>query len=133
MIALDTNILVYAFEPGIKGRRALELLGSQPIISVQVLNEYASSVRRKYGRSWDEIASDLEAVRAAAARIDPITEDANRTALRIVSRYRLGFYDSVLISVALAAGVQTLYSEDMQHGLLVDGGLRIVDPFRSTA
>lgn len=133
MIALDTDNLVYAFEPGTKGRRAIELLGSQAIISVQVLNEYASSVRRKYGRSWDEIGSDLEAVRAAAARIVPITEDANRTALRIVSRYRLGFYDSVLISVALAAGVQTLYSEDMQHGLLVDGGLRIVDPFRSTA
>ena len=130
MIALDTNILVYAFEAGPRRARCIELLGSEPIVSVQVLNEYANAVRRKYRRGWEEIAGDLEMIREAVARIDPITDEANRTALRLVSRYKLAWFDSVLLAVALSGGAQILYSEDMQHDLVIDGGLRIVDPFR---
>ena len=130
MNALDTNVVVYAFEHGSRRGRALELLDAEAIISVQVLNEYANAIRRKYAREWKDIADDLEAIRCAVARVDPVTDDANREALRLVERYRLAWFDAVLLAVALAGGARTIYSEDMQHGLLIDGTLRIVDPFR---
>jgi predicted nucleic acid-binding protein len=38
-------------------------------------------------------------------------------------------YDSQIIAAALAAGCTVLYSEDMQHGQLIDGTLSIVNPF----
>jgi predicted nucleic acid-binding protein len=128
--ALDTNILVYAFENGPRRARSLELLGGEAVISVQVLNEYANAIRRKYGRDWKDISRDLDAIRGAVARVDPITDEANREALRLVARYRLAWFDAVLLAVALAGGVEALYSQDMQHGLLIDDRLRIVDPFR---
>jgi len=130
LTSLDTNILVYAFQAGPSRERALAVLAECAVGSVQLLNEYAQVSRRKFKRSWAEIEIDLETVRRALGRVDPITDKANRGALRLAQRYRLSIYDSVLIAVALEGGVRTLYSEDMHDGLLVDEALRIVNPFR---
>ncbi|MDQ4086948.1 MAG: PIN domain-containing protein [Pseudomonadota bacterium] len=130
LISLDTNVVVYAFQAGARQDRALAILDEHPLVSVQVLNEYAHTSRRKFGRDWNDIVRDLEVVRSLAARIDPVRDEANRAALGIAGHYRLAFYDSLIIAVALAGGANTLYSEDMQHGLVIDGTLRIVDPFR---
>jgi predicted nucleic acid-binding protein len=130
VIAFDTNLLIYAFECGPKRDRALELLNEETVLSVQVLNEYAHAVRRKYRREWRDLARDLEAIRDSVGGIVPVTDRANREALRLAHRYLLSFYDCVLLAVALENELQLLYSEDMQHGLVIDGTLRIVDPFR---
>ncbi|MGF1549103.1 MAG: PIN domain-containing protein [Sphingomonadaceae bacterium] len=129
LTSLDTNILVYAFQAGAKHKRSLAILDARPVASVQILNEYAHLSRRKLRRSWREIEQDLDIVRTMAATVEPITEAANREALRIVGRYQLSFYDSVLLAVALESGVETLYSEDMQDGLVIDERLTIVDPY----
>jgi predicted nucleic acid-binding protein len=130
LTSLDTNILVYAFQADEKREAALAVLDRQPIASVQILNEYAHVSRRKFGRPWQEIMDDLELVRTMVAGIEPVTDHANREALRIADRYRLSFFDALLLAVALASGVRTFHSEDMQHELVIDGTLRIVDPFR---
>ena len=36
----------------------------------------------------------------------------------------------MIAASALDAGCDTLWSEDMQHGMKLDGGLRIANPFR---
>jgi predicted nucleic acid-binding protein len=51
-------------------------------------------------------------------------------AFRVRERYRLGFFDSQIVAAAIAARASVLYSEDLHHGLLVDGSLRLADPFR---
>jgi predicted nucleic acid-binding protein len=50
-------------------------------------------------------------------------------AFRIAERYGFSFYDSLIISAALESGCNTLYSEDMQHGQLIENRLKIVNPF----
>ena len=45
-------------------------------------------------------------------------------------RYGFSVYDSMIVGAALEAGCDTLWSEDMHHGLLVEGRLRILNPFR---
>ena len=50
-------------------------------------------------------------------------------ALAIRARWRYGFYDSLVIAAALAAGCTRLLSEDLQHGQQIES-LTIVDPFR---
>jgi len=37
----------------------------------------------------------------------------------------------MIAAAAMRAECETLWSEDMQHGMLLDGRLRVVDPFRS--
>ncbi|OQW99615.1 MAG: twitching motility protein PilT, partial [Thiothrix lacustris] len=44
-------------------------------------------------------------------------------------RYKFSYYDSIIVSSALLSGCQVLYSEDMQHSLLVENQLTIIDPF----
>lgn len=45
--------------------------------------------------------------------------------------YNLSFWDSLIVASALAGGVETLYSEDMQNGLIVFEQLTIINPFQS--
>ncbi|MBI3154384.1 MAG: hypothetical protein HYZ20_03150 [Burkholderiales bacterium] len=52
-----------------------------------------------------------------------------RRALGVRARWRYGFYDSLVIAAALAAGCSRLLSEDLQHGQRIES-LTIVDPFR---
>jgi predicted nucleic acid-binding protein len=47
----------------------------------------------------------------------------------IAERYKLSVYDAMIVAAALLGGCDTLYSEDMQDGLLIDNQLRICNPF----
>jgi predicted nucleic acid-binding protein len=70
----------------------------------------------------------LEAVLAPLMRVT-VTESLFHRALDVQSRWRFGFYDSLVVAGALAAGCRTLLSEDLQHGQKLDS-LRVIDPFR---
>jgi predicted nucleic acid-binding protein len=133
MVTIDTNIAFYALaREGSKAMRAKDVLAMAGFLSVQVLNEYAFAVRRKLARNWADIDYDLELLRNSVAAITPIDSDANRRATRFAERYRLSFFDALMISVALANGATVLYSEDMHHGLVVEGRLTITNPFLPT-
>ena len=127
---VDTNIAVYALSTDDRADRSSALLRSSAFLSVQVLNEYANVALRKRRDPWDVVAADLIALRDIVPRILAIDDHASREALRIGERYRLSFYDALMLAVALAGDARTFYSEDMQDGLVIDGRLRIVDPFR---
>ncbi|MCE6949951.1 hypothetical protein LAZ29_03305 [Cereibacter sphaeroides] len=47
----------------------------------------------------------------------------------VAERYGLSVYDSMIVAAALIAGCNTLWTEDMQDGHVVEGRLRIVNPF----
>jgi predicted nucleic acid-binding protein len=128
-IALDSNLLVYAFSPDPRSTVAQGLLRRSPVLSVQALNEFAHVARRKWQRSWEEIAIALDQIRLACARIDPVADADNVEAVRIADRYRLSLFDSLMIATAMAGGVGEFYSEDMDNSLVIDGRLRIVNPF----
>jgi predicted nucleic acid-binding protein len=44
-------------------------------------------------------------------------------------QYRFSFWDGLIVAAAFSAGLTTLYTEDMQHGLVIDGSLQIINPF----
>ena len=62
---IDTNVLVYAQGAGAKSETARQVILAGGIISVQVLNELAAVLRRKFRLEWDAIADALADVRAA--------------------------------------------------------------------
>lgn len=65
--------------------------------------------------------------------VEPITLDVHLTGLTVAQRYRLSIYDAMIAAAALHADCDRLFSEDMQHGMVIDGQLRIVNPFRTPA
>ena len=70
---------------------------------------------------------------AILARVscEPLDVGTVLSALRLGERLGYSHYDSQIIAAALAAGCSVLYSEDMQHGQLIDDTLTILNPFIS--
>ena len=96
---------------------------------MQVLNELTNVARRKMQMSWAETHAFLNMVRGLLT-VHPLTLEVHETGLRLAERYGFSTYDSMIAASALHAGCDTLWSEDMQHGVTLDEGLRIVNPFR---
>lgn len=125
---VDTNVLLYlASGDDQKADRAEAVLAQGGTISVQVLSEIANVLRRKMRMSWPDTHVFLDMIRALMT-VDPVTQGTHETGLRISERYGLSIYDAMIVSAALMAGCDTLMSEDMQDGLVIDDRLRIVNP-----
>ena len=126
---LDSNIVLYlASEDLLKADRAQELVAEGGTISVQVLNEIANISRRKMGLSWAETRNFLLMIRGLL-KVEPITIEIHDVGISLAERYQLTVYDSMIVSAALSAECDTLLSEDLQNGLLINGRLRVLNPF----
>jgi predicted nucleic acid-binding protein len=125
----DSNVVLYSAgaDPA-KADRSDALLVGGGWISVQVLNEVASVSQRKMRHSWDRTRELLDTVTRLVDVAD-ITQTIHRRGLAMAERYRLSVYDGQIVAAALETGCNILYSEDMHHGLVIDGGLRIENPF----
>ncbi len=127
---VDTNVLVYAFTPeSEKVRTAEALLGAEPVISVQGLNEMVNVLRRKRAFTWPEIDVVVGAV-VMLCQVRPQSLATHTLARQLAERYRFSWWDSLQLASALEAGATSFWSEDLQHDLLVEQRLRICNPFR---
>jgi predicted nucleic acid-binding protein len=126
----DTSVLLYLLSSeSEKADRVEGLLAVSGVISVQVLNEFASVAIRKLTMSWADVREILGTVRSIC-RTEPLTADDHDRAGEVMERYKFSFYDSVIVASALRAGCKILYTEDLQHGQLIERQLKIVNPFR---
>jgi predicted nucleic acid-binding protein len=132
---VDTNILMYAHDKaaGEKHERAKALVEElwrdrTGVVSTQVLQELAVNLRRKAGRPLDgkatrEVVSDYLTWQVVVNGGESILD-----ALDIETRYRISFWDALVIHSAQAAGADVLYSEDLSDGQEY-GSTRVVNPF----
>jgi predicted nucleic acid-binding protein len=125
----DTSVLLYLLsnEPA-KADRVENLLSERGVISVQVLNEFAAVALRKLRMPLIEVREILDTIRCVCD-IEPITVETHERGLAICERYGFSLYDSMLVAAALISGVGILYSEDLQHGQVIDDQLRVTNPF----
>ena len=127
----DTNVIVYlASGDTAKADRAEGAVAAGGAISVQVLNEFTNVARRKMQMSWTETHAFLNMLRALLT-VHPVTLEIHETGLTLAERYGFSIYDAMIAASALHAGCNTLWSEDMQHGMALAEGLQIVNPFRT--
>ena len=127
---LDTNVLVYAFTTDARAAQAEVLLGRGCVTSVQALNEFTNVARRKLGMNWVEVRDALASIRRLCRAILPLDVGTHLRALEIAERHGYGIFDSLMLAAALGGDCDILWSEDMQDGVLIDGRLRIANPFR---
>lgn len=125
----DTNVLLYLVSPdGTKAGLADAAIRRGGIISVQVLNEFAYVAMRKFHAPWPVIHELLAAIRSKL-EVEDVTLEIHGLGLRIAERYRFRVYDSLLLAAALIGGCKTFYSEDLQHGQVIENTLTIRNPF----
>lgn len=128
-VFLDSNVLIYAFtQAEQKTEKARRLLSSGAFVSVHALNETANVLQRKFRTPWSRICAIVDAIVESCPDPLPLTLATHRSALRISERFKYSIYDGLILASALEARCEVLYSEDLQHGQIIDG-LRIENPF----
>ena len=125
----DTNVLIYILSgDDTRADRAEQELSAGGTISIQVLNEFASVASRKLRMSIAEIREVLATIRSVCTVV-PLNEETHDVGLAIAERHGLSVYDAMIVASALLAGCTTLVSEDLQHGQILDGRLKVRNPF----
>lgn len=135
-VFVDTNVLVYARDATdtAKHARASEWVadlweGGEGRLSMQVLQEYYVTMTRKLrpGLPPEEARADVLDLAAWA----PVVTDVQMvaSAWTIEERFGLSFWDALIVAAAQVARCDVLLTEDMQHGMDLDG-VRVTDPFR---
>lgn len=128
---LDTNVLIYCYsvsEP--EKQMKAQTVANLPdiIISTQVLKELSSILRRKYRLDWSNIRAAIEETQTNF-EVYVNTIDSIKAACDIAKQYQFSFYDSLIVAAALDSGCTTLFSEDLQHGQVINEMLVVKNPF----
>ncbi|MBX3292322.1 MAG: PIN domain-containing protein [Acidobacteria bacterium] len=132
-VFVDTNVWFYAIsEQDAELREIAQSLISEPYhgicISTQVINELCFNLKRKASFSEEEIG---KLIRSFYASYEVLS--LNRKVLLRASKLRrdfsISFWDGLLLAAAAEAGAEIFYSQDMQNGLMIENGLKVINPF----
>lgn len=135
-VFVDTNILMYAHDKsaGMKHFKAKELIEQlwqtgEGVLSTQVLQELCINLRRKVKHSIP--MNELRALVEDYLRWEVVvnTPASVLQALDFESRYKVSFWDALVLQAADFSGATVLYSEDLasnQHY----GSIQVVNPFK---
>lgn len=132
---LDTNVLVYLFDADAPDKqeqaRALlqaEVANGRAVLSTQVLQEFYVAVTRKLARPLDALTAEAALRCLAELPVTPVDSALVLRAAQLSRTDNLSFWDSLIVMTALQSCAKFLYSEDLQHGRVVEG-MQIVNPF----
>jgi len=132
---VDTNVLIYAHDlsAAAKHIRARDLLqelweSGDGCLSIQVLQEFYVNVTRKVAKPLTpeiaaQIVADLSVWRVHRPGVQDVLD-----AVRLQGRYRISFWDAMIVSSAIQLGCQTLWSEDLNPGQVYQG-VTVRSPF----
>lgn len=133
---LDTNVVIYGLDPRAPAKQARCLAwlsqaaaANSLTISPQVCAEARSVATRKLKiRAEDADAAILGLLPWCTA---PYGADEVRAALALCAKWRLSWWDGLIVASALGAGCTHLVTEDGQSAPVIEG-LQIIDPFTVT-
>ena len=133
-VFVDTNVLIYAIESGgpdpMKSAAALAVLKQTNIcLSTQVLGEFyraVTSPRREVPLTHEQAIAWVQLWKRHD--VHPITVPHVDLALEITNRFRLNYYDALILATARLAECDVVYSEDLNAGQDYDGVV-VENPF----
>jgi predicted nucleic acid-binding protein len=135
LVFVDTNVFIYYLDTtdSKKHEAARHWLAElwrnrQGRISYQVLQEFYSVGTQK----WPTLKAEMQTESEELFDWHPVV--INRQVIEdswaIQGRYKISFWDSLIVSAAKAASCRYLLTEDLQEGQEMDGVV-VVNPFRS--
>jgi len=136
-ILMDTNILVYTFDPRDVERqeKAISLLlqlegNGAGCLSVQCLSEFVNAVIAKRRLTIDQAIVQVEKW-SNSFPVFNLTPQIVLEAARGVRDHGLAYYDSQIWAAARLNQIPVVFSEDFQDGQVLEG-VRFANPFAGT-
>ena len=125
-----SNILIYLLDRDeLKKDKVTLLLDPNFIISTQVVAENINICLKKL-RFSKERAFDHANFLLSKFNVITIEKTFFPLAFQLASKYQFSFWDSLIVASALQCECTQLLSEDMQHGMVIEGKLKIINPFK---
>jgi predicted nucleic acid-binding protein len=131
-VFVDTNIWLYALiesddDQKRKSCKSTIQAIDNVIVSSQVVSEVCVNMLKKTNQAEDFI-QELISNFYAKYEVVALDESHLLKASHLRAKYSLSYWDSLIVAAAVGAACGLLYSEDMQNGLVVEDGLKIVNP-----
>lgn len=133
-VFFDTNVLVYVHDRRFPYKRDLarrifarHLYEKTMVISTQVLQEFYAILTSKIKQTPVSQANTLTA-QLADLFVVTIQPSHVLAAIDLHTRYKLSFWDGLILVAAKAADAPLVLSEDLGHGQVYDG-VRVENPF----
>ena len=129
----DTNILIYSVDTNETGKYGpaadlveKHLVRENGAISVQVLREFYSVSRKMRNPLSDEQARRMVDY---FATFRTLSEDVAMVlgAARRTGELSISFWDALIVEAALRSGADRLFTEELQHGQVIEG-MRVENP-----
>ena len=131
----DTNILAYEFDKSEHRKQALAVNlinewrpSGRMIISTQVLQElYVVLTQKLKPPLKEEIAEEII---QNYSKLDVVIVDPSLilNGISIKRKYKISFWDALIVAASRRAGCKILFTEDLSHGMKIEG-IEIVNPF----
>jgi len=140
-VFIDTNIWIYGLsESKLKSdivKREISLTLFEGLItnktniyiSIQVLNECHWNFVKKFNIKDPIVVELLRKNVIEISKVASIGLITYNLSNHIRTKYNLSFWDSLIVASALENNCTALYTEDMQDGQVIEGKLKIVNPF----
>lgn len=130
-IFIDTNILVYSIADDLRKRSIAEalLMKEGVVISPQVISEFVAVTLRKQILEPPKVVEYAQKF-LKVFHVTVMTADTITLALEIMTKYRLSYWDSLILAAAVESACMTLYSEDLHDGQRIEDQVVIINPFK---
>jgi predicted nucleic acid-binding protein len=134
-VFVDSNVFIYAVDQADPRKHEAARLWRSELwksrcgrISFQVLEEFYAKVHRKWPGARGQVQAEIRNLMTWR----PVVIDARiiEDGWKIQERYKISFWDSLIVSAAKAASCRYLLTEDLQADQDLDGVV-VVNPFRS--
>jgi predicted nucleic acid-binding protein len=129
---LDTNILIYLYSESEEEKRdtLCRILDNWVrVTSLQALNEASNVWFSKYRWNGEKIFKHLDNVELIFSEILPVSRNTTNIAISLKESYKYSYYDCLMLASALESGCSSILTEDMNNGQIINGVLKIVNPF----
>ena len=131
-VFLDTNIVVYFYSENEPDKRgiACQLLDKYDCVtSIQVFNEANNVWLKKYNLKKAQIIKYLDEIEDVCNAIMLIRRETIDAAIDLKDRYNYSYYDCLMLASALEANCNVILTEDMSNNQIINGKLKIMNPF----
>jgi predicted nucleic acid-binding protein len=128
-VFVDSNICLYIHDKlSAKFDKTKQILANRPTISTQVLLENVNVCLKKLKQPKNFAIENARSLQQAC-HVNPISPTTFAKALLIFERYGFSIFDCLIVASALETDCNFLYTEDLQHNQLIEGKLKIINPF----
>ena len=134
LVFVDTNVFLYAMDTATPAKQAAASAWRAELwktargrTSFQILQEFYANAVQKWPKALDSARAEVRNLMAW----HPVTVGRGTLleSWNIQDRYRLSFWDSLIVAAAKISSCRFLLTEDLQHGQDLDG-IVVINPFR---